>query len=134
MSSLGGSHAGQESWWWEEVHSNRTGVSGDFAKEFKNETVKEPGMFAADHIPAEASLLVREAIQNSWDAARERYVAEAHEAGGGGRSRSRFDFGSQNSSALSAPRSARCWASTIWPIGLPQCATSPPRTHAGIWA
>ena len=92
MSSLGGSHAGQESWWWEEVHSNRTGVSGDFAKEFKNETVKEPGMFAADHIPDEASLLVREAIQNSWDAARERYVAEAHEAGGSEPFAVRFRF------------------------------------------
>ena len=65
-----------EPWWWEEVDSNRTGVSGDFAKEFKNEVVKEPGVFEADHIPAEASLLVREAIQNSWDAARERYAVD----------------------------------------------------------
>ena len=71
-------------WWWEGVDPHRTGVSGDFAKEFKNETVKEPGTFAADHIPAEASLLVREAIQNSWDAARERYAADADLSGGGG--------------------------------------------------
>lgn len=89
MSSLGGSQADQEPWWWEEVDPNRTGVSGDFAKEFKNETVKEPGMFAADHIPAEASLLVREAIQNSWDAARERYDADV--TGGGVLSRSQSD-------------------------------------------
>lgn len=79
MTSLDDRYSGQVPWWWEEVDPNRTGVSGDFAKEFKNETVKEPGVFAADHIPAEASLLVREAIQNSWDAARERYAETAQQ-------------------------------------------------------
>ncbi len=92
MSLLGGSQVDIEPWWWEKVDPNRTGVSGDFAKEFKNETVKEPGMFAADHIPAEASLLVREAIQNSWDAASERYENTAS-GGGGGQSASRSQFG-----------------------------------------
>ena len=84
MSPLGDSQSEQMPWWWEEVDPNRTGVSGDFAKEFKNETVKEPAIFASDHIPAEASLLVRESIQNSWDAARERYAADADENAGGG--------------------------------------------------
>ena len=67
-----------ERWFWQEIDAGVTAVSGDFAKEFKNEPVKAPGIFAADRIPPEASLLVREAIQNSWDAARER--------GGGGSS------------------------------------------------
>ena len=84
MSPLGDSQSEQTPWWWEDVDPNRTGVSGDFAKEFKNETVKEPGILASDHIPAEASLLVRESIQNSWDAARERYAADADGNGGGG--------------------------------------------------
>ena len=85
MSPLGDSQSEQPPWWWEDVDPNRTGVSGDFAKEFKNETVKEPGILACDHIPAEASLLVRESIQNSWDAARERYAADADvNARGGG--------------------------------------------------
>ncbi|MDE0135907.1 MAG: hypothetical protein OXM54_13820 [Acidimicrobiaceae bacterium] len=83
MTSLDDRYSGQVPWWWEAVDPNRTGVSGDFAKEFKNETVKEPGVFAADHIPAEASLLVREAIQNSWDAARERYAETAQQQEGG---------------------------------------------------
>lgn len=65
--------SGSLPWFWQEIDAGFTAVSGDFSKEFKNETVKEPGIFAADHIPAEAVLLVREAIQNSWDAARERY-------------------------------------------------------------
>ncbi|WP_419840557.1 hypothetical protein [Candidatus Poriferisodalis sp.] len=71
--------SGSVPWFWQEIDAGFTAVSGDFSKEFKNETVKEPGIFAADHISAEAVLLVRETIQNSWDAARERYEASEAE-------------------------------------------------------
>ncbi|WP_420610542.1 hypothetical protein [Candidatus Poriferisodalis sp.] len=71
--------SGSVPWFWQEIDAGFTAVSGDFSKEFKNETVKEPGIFAADHISAEAVLLVREAIQNSWDAARERYEGRGPE-------------------------------------------------------
>lgn len=60
-----------DQWDWEKIDPDRTGASGDLAKVFRNEPVKAPGVFAV-HAPAdEASLLVREAIQNSWDAALE---------------------------------------------------------------
>lgn len=58
-------------WHWEEVDATRSGSSGDLAKLFKNEGVKEPGVFAAQPLPADAVLMAREVIQNSWDAARE---------------------------------------------------------------
>lgn len=68
-------------WFWQEIDAGFTAVSGDFSKEFKNEAVKEPGIFAADHVSAEAALLVRETIQNSWDAARERYGQQGESEG-----------------------------------------------------
>lgn len=71
--------SGSVPWFWQEIDAGFTAVSGDFSKEFKNETVKEPGIFAAHHASAEAVLLVRETIQNSWDAARERYEASGAE-------------------------------------------------------
>ena len=74
--------SGSERWFWEKINAGSTAVSGDFSKEFKNETVKQPGVFAADPVPGAAVLLVREAIQNSWDAARERYISD--NGGGGG--------------------------------------------------
>ena len=48
------------------------GASGDLSKLFKNENVKQPGVFGIDAPPPEATLLVREVVQNSWDAALER--------------------------------------------------------------
>jgi hypothetical protein len=58
-------------WDWEEIDATRSGSSGDLAKLFKNEGVKEPGVFAERPLLADATLMAREVIQNSWDAARE---------------------------------------------------------------
>lgn len=57
-------------WHWEEIDPARSTQSGDVAKLFKNEAVKQPGVFSLDAPPADATLLAREAIQNSWDAGR----------------------------------------------------------------
>lgn len=59
------------SWHWEEVDVSRSGAAGDLSKLFKNEGIKEPGAFAKGAPPADSTLLAREVIQNSWDAARE---------------------------------------------------------------
>jgi hypothetical protein len=59
------------SWEWEKTVAGRPGMSGDIAKIFKHEELKNPGVFALDAPPAAATLLAREVIQNSWDAARE---------------------------------------------------------------
>ncbi|WP_419943818.1 hypothetical protein [Candidatus Poriferisodalis sp.] len=59
-------------WQWPLVNAMTFGAGGDQSKVFRNEEVKAPGFFAADSIPADAALLAREAIQNAWDAARER--------------------------------------------------------------
>ena len=56
-------------WYWEKTDPNRSGSSGDLSKLFKNENVKQPGVFSADAPSADATVLVREVIQNSWDAA-----------------------------------------------------------------
>ncbi|MEQ1698531.1 MAG: hypothetical protein ABMA25_00380 [Ilumatobacteraceae bacterium] len=61
----------QPKWVWEQTDEKRSGSSGDVAKLFKNEGVKQPGPFAAAAPLAEATLMAREVIQNSWDAARE---------------------------------------------------------------
>ncbi|WP_420446244.1 hypothetical protein [Candidatus Poriferisodalis sp.] len=66
-------------WHWPTVNAAMFGTSGDVSKVFRNEDVKPPGFFAADPIPAEAALLAREAIQNAWDAARERRESQAPE-------------------------------------------------------
>ncbi len=58
-------------WVWEEIDTSRSGSSGDLGKIFKNEGPKEPGILAAGAPTADATLLAREVIQNSWDAARE---------------------------------------------------------------
>ena len=57
-------------WNWERVDTGRAPVSGDLAKFFKNEAVKQPGLLAANAPSTDATVLAREAIQNSWDAAR----------------------------------------------------------------
>lgn len=57
------------SWVWEETDASRSGGAGDLAKLFKNEEIPSPGVMAASPPPAAASLLAREVIQNSWDAA-----------------------------------------------------------------
>ena len=56
-------------WQWELVDHSRINASGDFAKMFRGERVKSPGVFGADPLEDESALLMREAVQNSWDAA-----------------------------------------------------------------
>ena len=56
-------------WYWEKTNPSRSSSSGDLSKLFKNESVKQPGVFSAGAPSADATLLAREVIQNSWDAA-----------------------------------------------------------------
>ena len=65
-------------WTWEEFDPSRTSTSGDISKLFRNEPVKEPGVFALNAPPSNATVIAREVIQNSWDAALE---AHAHSTG-----------------------------------------------------
>ena len=58
-------------WAWEETDPDRSGSSGDLAKLFKNEAVKNPGVFAQGAPSEHATLMAREVIQNSSDAASE---------------------------------------------------------------
>lgn len=58
-------------WKWEKTDPDRSGSSGDLAKLFKNESVKNPGVFAAAAPSEHATLMAREVIQNSSDAASE---------------------------------------------------------------
>lgn len=59
------------SWVWEETDASRSGGAGDLAKLFKNEEIAAPGVMAVGPPSTAASLLAREVIQNSWDAAQE---------------------------------------------------------------
>lgn len=61
----------KEHWIWESTDPDRSGSSGDLAKLFRHEEPKRPGILAKDAPLASATLLAREVIQNSWDAARE---------------------------------------------------------------
>lgn len=61
----------QPTWIWERTDVRRSGSSGDIAKLFKNEGTKQPGVFAAGAPRPQATLMAREVIQNSWDAAQE---------------------------------------------------------------
>ena len=56
-------------WYWEKTDPRRSGSSGDLSKLFKNENVKQPGVFSVAAPPPAATVLAREVIQNSWDAA-----------------------------------------------------------------
>jgi hypothetical protein len=58
-------------WAWESENPNYSGGAGDVAALFRAEGVETPGVLAIDAPAAEASLFSREAIQNSWDAAKE---------------------------------------------------------------
>jgi len=59
------------SWHWELTDADRSSSSGNLAKLFKNETVKSPGVFATNAPSEHATLMAREVIQNSADAATE---------------------------------------------------------------
>ena len=56
-------------WYWEKTDPSRSVSSGDLSKRFKNEHVKQPGVFSTGAPSADATVLAREVIQNSWDAA-----------------------------------------------------------------
>ena len=58
-------------WSWQRIDPGGMGVSGDLSKVFKHEPVKAPGVFSVDPPDPAAALLVREVVQNSWDAALE---------------------------------------------------------------
>ncbi len=58
-------------WAWESENPNYSGGAGDVAALFRAEGVETPGVLEIDAPAAEASLFSREAIQNSWDAAKE---------------------------------------------------------------
>lgn len=61
----------QARWRWEQTDPRRSGSSGDIAKLFKNEGVKQVGPFIANAPDPAATLMAREVVQNSRDAARE---------------------------------------------------------------
>ena len=58
-------------WVWEPLSTSRTSLSGDIGKLFRNEEVKSPGVLAREAPAPVASVMAREVIQNSWDAATE---------------------------------------------------------------
>lgn len=58
-------------WHWERFDPDRTSLSGDISKLFRNDPVKTPGVLTVNAPPSEASVLAREVIQNSWDSALE---------------------------------------------------------------
>jgi hypothetical protein len=58
-------------WQWATLSTQDNGAAGSLAKIWEREGVKEHGVFKAQPIDSGASLMAREVIQNSWDAARE---------------------------------------------------------------
>lgn len=60
-----------EKWIWAVDDPLHDGIAGDIAKLFKAENFDTPGVLADNAPTNEAALFAREAIQNSWDAARE---------------------------------------------------------------
>ena len=56
-------------WLWEPTDPDRSGSSGDLAKLFKNEATKNPSVFGEGAPSEDATLMAREVIQNSSDAA-----------------------------------------------------------------
>lgn len=60
-----------QEWTWERTDPSRSGSSGDLAKLFRHEEPKKPGVMALKAPSSAATLMAREVLQNSWDAARE---------------------------------------------------------------
>lgn len=56
-------------WVWERPNAASSGVAGDIAKLFRNAPIKQPGVLETDPPSDKATVLAREVIQNSWDAA-----------------------------------------------------------------
>jgi len=63
--------ADQSKWIWAVESALRNELDGGIVRFFKAEGVKQPGVLAAGAPPDATTLFAREAIQNSWDAARE---------------------------------------------------------------
>ena len=61
----------QVAWTFEPVNPNASSTSGKISDLFKNEGLEDRGHFAEDAPGFTATLMAREVIQNSWDAARE---------------------------------------------------------------
>jgi len=59
----------KDPWFWSEIDAAQNGGAGDLAKLFKMEDVKNPGLMGQQPPSAPATLLAREVIQNSADAA-----------------------------------------------------------------
>jgi hypothetical protein len=58
-------------WTFEPVNPNASGASGKISDLFRNDGVEERGHLAVDSPTTAATLMAREVIQNSWDAAEE---------------------------------------------------------------
>lgn len=60
-------------WYWDRFRNNQPNVSGDLAKNFRNEAASDldPGVFQAFPVSNVARFLVREFIQNTIDASRD---------------------------------------------------------------
>ena len=86
------SSAGSQGWTWEQTDASRSGGAGDLAKLFKNEEIAAPGLMARGAPPPAASLLAREVLQNSWDAARELHDELAYVGESAPPFRISFDF------------------------------------------
>jgi hypothetical protein len=61
----------EDVWTWEIENPLTSGVAGDVAALFRAEGIDAPGVLALEPPTPNAALFAREAIQNSWDAARE---------------------------------------------------------------
>lgn len=56
-------------WVWEKPDPARQGAAGDISKLFRNAPIDQPGVLRAGAPADKATVLAREVIQNSWDAA-----------------------------------------------------------------
>ena len=56
-------------WVWEKPDPARQGAAGDISKLFRNAPIEQPGILGAGAPADKATVLAREVIQNSWDAA-----------------------------------------------------------------
>ncbi len=56
-------------WTWSRPDPNQEGAAGNLANLFRNQPQKKPGVIASVAAEDRASLLAREAVQNSWDSA-----------------------------------------------------------------
>src|SRR5687767_54208 len=58
-------------WTFERINPDASGTSGKISDLFRNEGVDQRGHLAVDAPAPAATLMAREVIQNSWDAAQE---------------------------------------------------------------